>query len=69
MGDYLEAMAELEQIASELDGNNLDVDLLSSRVARAFELVNLLRERIEVARMEVTRVVASLEAPDDPDRV
>jgi exodeoxyribonuclease VII small subunit len=79
---YAEALAELEGILDELDGDEVDVDVLGSRVRRAAELLRLCRERIACARFEVEQVVAELEAeveaatdadtalpeaPDDPD--
>ena len=76
---YAEALAELESILDELDGDEVDVDVLGSRVRRAAELLRLCRERIAGARFEVEQVVAELEAeveaatdadtavPDTPD--
>lgn len=62
---YAAALAELETIVAELDGEAVDVDHLSARVQRASELLVVLRQRIGTARMEVDRVVASLEAIDE----
>jgi len=58
---YAEALAELEQILEELDGDEVDVDVLGARVRRAAELLRLCRERIGAARFEVEQVVAELE--------
>lgn len=62
---YAEALSELEAIVRELEGEAVDVDHLSTRVQRASELIAILRRRIGTARMEVSRVVASLEVTDD----
>jgi exodeoxyribonuclease VII small subunit len=59
---YAEALAELEDILDELDGDEVDVDVLGTRVRRAAELLRLCRERIAGARFEVEQVVAELEA-------
>jgi exodeoxyribonuclease VII small subunit len=59
---YAEALAELEEINEELDGDEVDVDVLGARVRRAAELLRLCRERIAGARYEVEQVVAELEA-------
>jgi exodeoxyribonuclease VII small subunit len=59
---YADALAELEQILDELDGDEVDVDVLGARVRRAAELLRLCRERIAGARFEVEQVVAELEA-------
>ena len=70
---YVDALAELEQILDELDGDEVDVDVLGARVRRAAELLRLCRDRIAGARLEVEQVVAELEAegapvpPPDPE--
>jgi exodeoxyribonuclease VII small subunit len=62
---YAEAMAELETILAELERDHVDVDRLADRVARASALIELCRTRIETARVDVTRIVASLDDADD----
>ena len=57
---YGEMLAELESILAELEGDDVDVDVLAARVSRAAELVEACRQRIDHARTEVERVVASL---------
>jgi exodeoxyribonuclease VII small subunit len=59
---YGEALAELEGILDELDGDEVDVDVLGCRVRRAAELLRLCRDRIASARFDVEQVVAELEA-------
>jgi len=59
-GGYGEALAELEAILAELEGEDVDVDVLAGRVARAAELVEHCRTRIDRARLEVDRVVTAL---------
>jgi exodeoxyribonuclease VII small subunit len=63
---YVDALAELEQILDELDGDEVDVDVLGARVRRAAELLRLCRDRIAGARFEVEQVVAELEAESTP---
>ena len=62
---YADAMAELEQILRDLEGDDLDVDMLASRVERASLLIGLCRTRIGAARVQVERVVATLDSGDD----
>ncbi|HEY8524842.1 MAG TPA: exodeoxyribonuclease VII small subunit [Acidimicrobiales bacterium] len=62
---YVDALAELERILDELDGDEVDVDVLGARVKRAAELLRLCRDRIAGARFEVEQVVAELEAEVD----
>ena len=59
---YAAAMAELEQILEELEGEDPDVDLLAARVERAATLIEVCRGRIERASVSVERVVAALES-------
>jgi exodeoxyribonuclease VII small subunit len=58
---YGEAMAELEAILDELEGDQLDVDLLAERVQRASELLKVCRGRIARAQQDVDRIVSDLE--------
>jgi exodeoxyribonuclease VII small subunit len=59
---YADALAELEEILHELEGEAVDVDHLGERVRRAAELIRLCRSRIDTARMEIEQVVAELDA-------
>jgi exodeoxyribonuclease VII small subunit len=61
---YVEAMAELEGILAELERDDVDVDHLAARVARAAELIELCRSRIDAARIDVDRIVGTLESPE-----
>ncbi|MDE0700019.1 MAG: exodeoxyribonuclease VII small subunit [Acidimicrobiaceae bacterium] len=62
---YAAAMAELEEILRDLEGDDLDVDMLASRVERASSLISLCRQRIGAARVQVERVVANLDSEDE----
>ena len=59
---YADAMAELEEILGELEGDQLDVDVLADRVRRASELIKICRTRIGRAQSDVDRIVTDLEA-------
>jgi exodeoxyribonuclease VII small subunit len=61
---YGEAMAELDVILAELEGDELDVDVLAERVQRASELLKVCRARIVRAQRDVDRIVADLEGFD-----
>jgi len=63
---YASAVAELEAILAELEGDAVDVDRLGSQVRRAAELIRVCRERVGNARIDIERVVADLEADDTP---
>ena len=64
---YADAQNELESILDDLEDDDLDVDVLASRVERASTLITLCRDRIGAARVQVEKVVASLDgnAPTD----
>jgi exodeoxyribonuclease VII small subunit len=64
---YAAAMAELESILAELEGDELDVDVLAERVQRASELLKLCRARIVRAQRDVDRIVTDLEDFDGAD--
>ena len=64
---YAEAMHELEQILDELEGDDLDVDVLAVRVRRASELIELCRLRITRAEDDVAKIVTTLEDLDSID--
>jgi exodeoxyribonuclease VII small subunit len=64
---YGEAMAELDAILVELEGDELDVDVLAERVQRASELLKLCRARIVRAQRDVDRIVTDLEDFDGAD--
>ena len=61
---YTEAMLELEAILAELERDDVDVDHLAERVARAAELIELCRSRIDAARIDVDRIVGTLDSPE-----
>jgi len=61
---YADAMTELEEILDQLDDDELDVDVLATKVERASTLIQLCRDRISSARVQVEQVVASLDTPD-----
>ena len=62
---YAAAMAELDDIVAAIERDDVDVDVLSKKVARAAVLVEFCRSRLSAAQVEVERVVADLsDAPD-----
>lgn len=61
---YAEAVTELEAILTELEADDVDVDQLAEQVRRAADLIELCRGRLENAQVEVTRIVADLDALD-----
>jgi exodeoxyribonuclease VII small subunit len=64
---YAEAVTELEEILAELEADDVDVDRLAERVKRAADLIESCRARLAEARVEVTRIVADLDALESDD--
>lgn len=64
---YADALAELDGILDEIEGDAVDVDVLAARVKRAAELLHVCRQRITAARDEVGRIVAELAPAGDTD--
>ncbi len=58
---YAEALAELEEILDQLEDDDIDVDVLSSKVERAAELIRLCRGRIRDAQISVEEIVSELD--------
>lgn len=63
---YADALEELESILEELEADNVDIDVLSSRVERAALLIGVCRGRIHRAQEQVNRVMESFEDLADP---
>ena len=59
---YAEALTELESILAALDGEDVDIDRLSTDVRRAAELIGICRDRLTSTQSEVERIVADLAA-------
>ena len=58
---YGAALEELQEILSELESENIDVDRLASRVERAGALIRLCQERLAAAELQVERGVDALD--------
>lgn len=43
---YQDALEELEAIVSEVEGDNMDIDMLSERIERALELIHHCRGKL-----------------------
>ena len=62
---YDEALADLDRILEELEGDETDLDSLAQRVARASELVKHCREKIQATELEVEKVLEDLPGEDE----
>lgn len=63
---YSDALRELEAILAELESSMVDVDVLTTKVGRAAQLVAHCRDRLNVVRTDVADVVADLDEDGTP---
>lgn len=61
---YAESLRELEAILAEIEADDVDIDVLATKVSRAAELLEVCRDRIDGARLQVERVVDGLDSAD-----
>jgi len=57
---YVEALREIEGIIQEIDSNNVDIDILATRIKRASFLIHWCNERIEATEIVVEEIVADI---------
>lgn len=58
---YNEAIEKLQAIVNEIEQGDLDIDLLSDKVAEASRLVKLCKEKLFKADGEVKKILDDLE--------
>jgi exodeoxyribonuclease VII small subunit len=56
-----EAMAELEEILRRIEGEEIDIDELAAELKKASDLLEMCREKIRRAELEVTQIVQSID--------
>ena len=61
---YAEMMEELTRLVDEVGREDCPVDGLETRVARAAELIGLLRERLKATEVAVKSVLSSLDSAE-----
>jgi exodeoxyribonuclease VII small subunit len=54
---YSEAVAELEQILTEIESGDTDIDILSEKVKRALYLIRLCKARLKHTDDEVKKIM------------
>ena len=57
---YREAVERLDEIISQIENEDVDVDELSLQVKEAVELIRLCKAKIDKAEIEVKKVVEEL---------
>ena len=61
---YAEAMQEMEQILSQIENEELDVDELSSTVKRVSFLVKVCRDKLFKTEAEVEKILKEMNGED-----
>lgn len=64
---FTAAIQELEKILAGIEGEEVDLDKLAAELGRASELLDLCREKIRKADLEVSQIVQKLEKEGDED--
>ena len=64
---YREAVDELEEILSEIESGDADVDMLSIKVKRALFLVGFCRGRLRQTDDEVRKLIQGLDDKSEDD--
>lgn len=53
---YTEALAELENIMTEIQSDEIDVDLLSDKIKRATELIKYCKTKLKTAEENIQSI-------------
>ena len=58
---YKDAITEIDEILSQLENNELDVDELSEKVKRVSQLVMLCKEKLHNTEQEVDKILKEMD--------
>ncbi|MBP3942224.1 exodeoxyribonuclease VII small subunit [Sphingobacteriaceae bacterium WQ 2009] len=64
---YSEAFMELQQIVSQIESADIDIDTLSEKIKRASELIEVCKAKLTATEQEVTSLLAKLTPPNTPE--
>ncbi|MEZ5311296.1 MAG: exodeoxyribonuclease VII small subunit [Microthrixaceae bacterium] len=65
---FADAIDELQTIVTELEGDDVDVDVMAERVERAAFLVAMCRDRLDATRFRVEEIIGGLDEDTDLDK-
>lgn len=60
-GTYKEAIAEIEEILTQIENNELDVDELSEKVKRVSSLINMCKEKLKNTEEEIEKILKEMD--------
>ncbi len=58
---YEAAFNELQEIAEEIESENVQVDVLAQKVKRASELITYCQEKLRSAETEVNKIISQMD--------
>ncbi len=58
---YLDAYSKLQDILSQIENNQLDVDELSSKIKEASSLLKICKEKLFVANEETKKIIDNID--------
>ena len=58
---YQSAVTELEEILSQIEHNDLQIDQLSSQVKRASELISFCKTKLKTTEEEVEQILSEMD--------
>ena len=64
---FTAALEALEEILARIDRDEIDIDLLADELQQAKQLLELCRDKIKTAEIEVERIAAEIGDGDDAD--
>jgi exodeoxyribonuclease VII small subunit len=62
---YSQALTELEKIISEIESEEINVDVLAEKVKRATYLIKFCKDRLRNTEEEVKKVLSGIEETSD----
>lgn len=64
---YEEAYAELQQIVSDIESGDVNVDQLSEKIARATALIDTCKAKLSATEAEVEELLKKLQPEEEED--
>lgn len=61
---YSSAITELEEIVNDIESGEVDVDVLTTKVKRASELIKFCKDNLRDTQKEVNKVLEGMEAKE-----
>ena len=64
---YTSAITELEAIVQDIESGEIDVDVLTSKVKRASELIKFCKDSLRNTQKEVKKTLVDIEPESKPE--